>query len=65
MTVARPARVWEFDRLFLDGAWTAAASKETLEVRDPSTPLSVGSSSLESAGSMESGVSESSWSPRP
>jgi aldehyde dehydrogenase (NAD+) len=42
MTVARAPKVWEYDRLFVDGAWTAAASGQTLEVRDPCTLETVG-----------------------
>jgi aldehyde dehydrogenase (NAD+) len=42
MTVTRSARVWEYDRLPLDGAWTTAASQQTLEVRDPCTLETVG-----------------------
>ncbi len=42
MTLARSARVWEYDRLLVDGAWRAAASHQTLEVRDPCTLATVG-----------------------
>jgi aldehyde dehydrogenase (NAD+) len=42
MTVPRPTRVWEYDRLLVDGVWEAPASGETLEVRDPCTLEAVG-----------------------
>ena len=42
MTIARTAKVWEYDRLLVDGAWTTAASQEALEVHDPCTLETVG-----------------------
>jgi aldehyde dehydrogenase (NAD+) len=42
MTIARPARIWEYDRIFVDGGWRVPASPEILEVRDPCTLGPVG-----------------------
>jgi aldehyde dehydrogenase (NAD+) len=42
MTISRSPEVWEYDRLFVDGAWRAPASRQTLEVRDPCTLETVG-----------------------
>jgi aldehyde dehydrogenase (NAD+) len=72
MTIARSTRVWEYDRLLLDGGWAAPASRQTLEVGDPCTLETIGRLPLAGAEDADRAVASArrafdrgEWSTRP